>query len=66
MARTTKTVTGTFKATFHGDYLSADEVVFHLEQWIDAGLDDRDDLKGWTFSVEAVTEATGDPEGFDA
>jgi len=63
--RTTKYVTLRIKATFHGDYLDADEVGDRLQGWIRAGLDDRDDLHEWTFGSASVREVTGDPEGFD-
>lgn len=63
--RTTKYVTGTLKATFHGDYLDKDEVAGHLEGWLDGGLEDRDDLRSWTFELTSVTEVDGDPEGYD-
>lgn len=64
--RTTKKVTGTFTLTFHGDYLDKDDVVTYFQGWVDAGLDDRDDLRNWTFDVQDVTEVQGDPEGFDS
>jgi hypothetical protein len=32
---------------------------------LDAGLDDRDDLRTWDFKVELVAEMFGDPEGYD-
>jgi hypothetical protein len=63
--RTTKYVSGTFKLTFHGDYVDAEDVERYFHDWVDAGLDDRDDLRGWTFEVHAVQEVHGDPEGFD-
>ena len=63
---TTKYVTGTFTATFYGDYIDADAVVQHLDGWLDSGLDDRDDLRSWTFTVQDVREVTGDPEGYDS
>ena len=65
-ACTTKYVTGTFTATFYGDYIDADAVVQHLDGWLDSGLDDRDDLRSWTFTVQDVREVTGDPEGYDS
>lgn len=64
-ARTTKTVTATLTATFHGDYLDRDEVGQYLECWIDSGLDDRDGLRRWTFQVQQVEEVSGDPNGYD-
>ena len=66
-ACTTKYVTGTFTATFYGDYIDADAVVQHLDGWLDSGLDDRDDLRSWTFTFNPeVREVTGDPEGYDS
>jgi len=65
-ARTTKYLTGTFAVTFHGDYVDADDVASYLDGWLDAGLDDRDDLRSWSFRVENVREVPGDPEGFDS
>ncbi len=65
-ARTTKYLTGTFKVTFHGDYIAADAAAGHLEGWLDSGLDDRDDLRSWSFTVQDVREVPGDPEGFDS
>lgn len=64
--RTTKRVTGTFTLTFHGDYIDADDIPQYLEQWIDSGLEDRDDLRGWNFDITEIDEVTGDPEGFDS
>ena len=59
-------MTGTFTATFHGDYIDADAVSGYLEGWLDSGLDDRDDLRSWSFTVQDVREVTGDPEGYDS
>lgn len=64
--RTTKYVTITLKATFHGDYLAEDEVVAALEGWLDGGLNDRDDLRSWELGTTKVMEVHGDPEGFDS
>lgn len=64
--RTTKRVTVAVTATFHGDYIDADEVTGRLQGWIDAGLDDRDDLRHWSFTAGQVFEVHGDPEGFDS
>ena len=64
--RTTKYLTGTFRATFHGGYLDADECASYLEGWLDSGLEDRDDLRSWSFSVQSTEEVSGDPEGFDS
>ncbi|MFJ7070158.1 hypothetical protein [Streptomyces sp. NPDC101115] len=64
--RTTKRVTGTFTLTFHGSYLDADDIPQYFDQWIDGGLEDRDDLRGWKFDITEIDEVTGDPEGFDS
>lgn len=64
--RTTKYVEVTIRATFHGDYLDSDEVGPYLEQWIDSGLEDRDDLRGWTTTVRSVEQVPGDPHGYDS
>lgn len=64
--RTTKRVTGVFSLTFHGDYIGKDDVANYFQGWVDAGLDDRDDLRSWSFDVQTVTEEQGDPEGFDS
>ena len=64
--RTTKRVTGTFTLTFHGDYIDKDDVASYFQDWVDSGLDDRDDLRSWSFDIKTVTEEQGDPEGFDS
>ena len=64
--RTTKRVTGTFTLTFHGSYINADDIPQYFEQWIDGGLEDRDDLRGWKFDITEIVEVTGDPEGYDS
>lgn len=64
--RTTKRVTGTFTLTFHGNYIDASDVPQYFEEWVSGGLEDRDDLRDWTFTVLSVREVTGDPEGFDS
>ena len=64
--RTTKRVEGTFTLTFHGDYIPAEDVESYFQGWVDAGLDDRDDLRSWSFRVDTVREEQGDPEGFDS
>jgi hypothetical protein len=65
-ARTTKRVTGTFTLTFHGDYIDTNDIPQYFQQWIDGGLEDRDDLRGWKFDITGIDEVTGDPEGFDS
>lgn len=64
--RTTKVLTGTFRAVYHGSYLAADEVADDLSSHLDSGLNDRDDLRTWEFTVDTVHEIDGDPEGYDA
>ncbi len=39
-----------------GDYIPKEDVVQYLESWIDSGLDDRDNLRSWSFEVQEVTE----------
>lgn len=63
--RTTKYVTGNFALVFHGDYVSADEIQGRLADYLDSGLDDRDDLRSWNFEVVQIDEVHGDPEGYD-
>jgi hypothetical protein len=63
--RTTKYVTATVRLVFHGDYVDRTEVTSYAEGWLDAGLEDRDDLRSWTISFGTVREITGDPEGYD-
>ncbi len=53
---TRKFVTGTFTATFEGDYIPKDDIDNYLQQWLDSGLDDRDDLRGWSFDIVHITE----------
>lgn len=53
---TRKNVTGTFTATFAGDYIPKEQIESSLEYWIDSGLDDRDDLRGWSFNIVSITE----------
>jgi hypothetical protein len=63
--RSTKVLQGTFRVIYHGDYVTADEAAGHLMNALDAGLDDRDDLRSWDFKVEMSAELFGDPEGYD-
>lgn len=53
---TRKNVAGTFTATFEGDYIPKDYIDTYLQQWLDSGLDDRDDLQGWSFEIVSITE----------
>lgn len=64
--RTTKYVTMTVEVIFHGDYYGAGEVVGQAQGWIEAGLEDRDNLRGCSFGQASVREVAGDPEGYDS
>ena len=50
-----KIVVLTITARFVGDYYDASEVAGVLEEWIDSGLEDRDDLVGWTIRQTGET-----------
>jgi len=63
--RTTKYVTGTFAVTYHGRYVSADQIPGDLMSILDAALEDRDDLRAWNFEIVEIDEVTGNPEGYD-
>lgn len=45
---TRKTLILEVHLTFEGDYIPAEDCAGYAEQWIDAGLNDRDDLIRWT------------------
>jgi hypothetical protein len=60
--RTTKIVSVLVELTFYGDYLDKDEIPSYAEGWIEAGLNDRDDLRGWTITFGPVREISA-PEG---
>lgn len=62
---TVKHVTVVVTAKFVGNYFSAGEVAGALEQWIDGGLEDRDDLRGWTVSPVSVIEVPATAEDHD-
>ena len=47
---TTKYVTVTVDVIFYGDCVEANEALEHLQSWIEAGLEDRDNLYGVRFS----------------
>lgn len=64
--RTTKRVAGTFIFTFHGDYVPAEDINQYVQQWLNSGLDDRDDLRDWSLTILSIREEQGDPEGFDS
>lgn|SRR5512134_1313607 len=52
--------TGVFTAKFEGDYIPADSVEAYLNGWLESGLSDRDDLRGWNLSHGTVVEAPQD------
>lgn len=64
--RTTKIVSVLLELTFHGGYVDKGDVEQYATQWIDGGLEDRDDLRGWTTTFGPVREIKGDPEGYDS
>lgn len=64
--RTTKRVRAMLDVTFHGDYVPVDDIPTRLAAWIDAGLNDREDCRGWTLTVSAVSVESGDPDGYDS
>ena len=53
---TRKSVTGTFTAMFEGDYIPAEDIEDYLIGWIDSGLYDTDNLRGWSFHISDITE----------
>lgn len=63
--RTTKRVKVELDLTFHGDYVAVDEIEGRINSWIDAGFNDRDDLRTWDARVRKVIEIQGDPDGYD-
>lgn len=55
---TAKTVEVKLIANFYGDYIPKEDVDSYLIDWIDSGLDDRDDLLGWSIEIVSVKEET--------
>lgn len=55
---TRKNVAGTFTATFEGNYIPKEDIDNYLQYWLDSGLEDRDDLRGWSFEVVSITETS--------
>lgn len=53
---TRKSVCGTFTATFEGDYIPKEDIDNYLQYWLDSGLEDRDDLVGWSFDIVNIEE----------
>lgn len=65
MSRTRKRVIATLIANFEGDYIPVDQAEDYLSSWIDGGLNDRDDLRGWELNVLGIVEEpleSGDAE----
>jgi hypothetical protein len=56
VSETRKTVVMTVVATFEGDYIPANQAEQYLEHWIDSGLEDRDDLRGWELKLISLVE----------
>jgi len=50
---TTHRVALTVTVEFKGDYYSPDEMADVATGWIDAGLEDRDDVVGWIITSPA-------------
>jgi hypothetical protein len=53
---TSKTVTAKLTAFFEGDYIPKEDVDDYLIDWVGSGLEDRDDLVGWTLEFESIEE----------
>jgi hypothetical protein len=49
--------TGIFTARFEGSYVPASDIPRYLDEWLTGGLEDRDDLKGWSLVPVQVAEA---------
>jgi hypothetical protein len=49
--------TGVLTARFEGDYVPASDIPQYLDEWLTSGLEDRDDLRGWSLETLAVAEA---------
>lgn len=60
--RTRKVVKLAITLTFEGDYFEADECAGVAENWIDSGLDDRDDLRGWAIEHVSTTESPSEED----
>lgn len=65
MSKTKKVVTVAVTATFEGDYYAASECPDMLEMWIDGGLDDRDNLRGWKVTAISTVEMPLDDDEED-
>lgn len=64
--RTTKRVHARLTLTFHGSYVPVDDIEDRVNAWIDAGFEDRDDLRGWAVEVLGISEIHGDSDGYDS
>ena len=53
---TSMTVQAKLTALFEGDYIPKEDVDEYLIDWVGSGLEDRDDLIGWTLEIESVEE----------
>lgn len=53
---TSKTVVAKLTAFFEGDYIPKNQLDDYLILWLDSGLEDRDDLVGWTIEIESIEE----------
>lgn len=60
--RTRKTLDVTLTCIFEGDYIDVESLVDYLDGWIDSGLDDRDDLRGWHAYYGPITEEEMDDD----
>jgi len=58
VAATRKTLILQIHLRFEGEYIPADEVAQYAENWIDSGLHDRDDLRGWTVTQDGPVVET--------
>jgi hypothetical protein len=59
---TRKQVAGTFTVTFEGDYIPKESIEDYLNQWLDSGLEDREDLRGWSFDILVINETPMEEE----
>lgn len=59
---TRKRVLMVLELNFQGDYYDASEVAGMAENWIDSGLTDRDNLRGWRVVTSATEETETEEE----
>lgn len=55
-------VEGRLQVDFHGDYWSDDELVEMVDDWIDGGFCDRDNLCGYRFDGDSSRLSEGQPD----